>query len=261
MGRGWVVQDNEVRSNHGSGIACSNYARVLRNNVHHQGQIGISEGCGLVEGNEIAYNNTVGYNAAWEAGGTKWAFTDSLVVRGNFTHHNHGPGFWTDINNVNVIYEQNRVEDNDGPGIFHEISYKAVIRNNTVRRNGAARQPWVEGAGILVWSSRDVEIYGNTVEDNWGGGIYGVNTDRGTGTLGVYEMRNFWVHDNTITMSRGVNGLEGDGTAPLFTTFNNHWDRNIYHVTGVALPFNWLGPKTWAQWQAAGNDKNGTYTP
>ena len=57
---------------------------------------------GLVEGNEIDHNNTAGFSAFWEAGGTKWAETRRLVVRGNRAHHNQGPGLWTDGGNFRV---------------------------------------------------------------------------------------------------------------------------------------------------------------
>jgi hypothetical protein len=42
----------------------------------------------LVDQNEIAYNNTAGFNSGWEAGGTKFVMTHNLVVRGNWSHHN-----------------------------------------------------------------------------------------------------------------------------------------------------------------------------
>ena len=129
-----------------------------------------------MQGNEIAFNNTAGFGPGpqSEAGATKFVFTNRLVVRDNFSHHNHGPGLWTDIDNNDCLYEGNRVEDNDWRGIFHEISYACVIRNNVVRNNGhsfPAGTPLfvLEGAGILVNSSADVEIYGNVVEGNRNG--------------------------------------------------------------------------------------------
>ena len=57
-------------------------------------------------------------------------------MRDNHVHHNEGPGLWTDIDNIHTLYEGNLVEHNANVGIFHEISYDAVIRNNIVRDNG-----------------------------------------------------------------------------------------------------------------------------
>ena len=172
-GSDWVVRGNEVRWNHGAGIRLADRMQVLDNFIQHQGQIGIA-GSGsdvLVQGNEIAFNNTAGFGLGpqSEAGATKFTFTNRLVVRDNFSHHNHGPGLWTDIDNHDCLYEGNRVEDNDWRGIFHEISYACVIRNNVVRNNGHALPAGgplfvLDGAGILVSSSADVEVYGNVVE-------------------------------------------------------------------------------------------------
>ncbi len=123
--QGWVVEGNEVRSNKGIGIQAGPLWRVLGNYVHHNGQMGLSGSGGeiLVQGNEIAFNNTDGNNPYWEAGGTKFVFTSQLVLRDNYVHDNKGPGLWCDINNIDVLYENNRVVNNDGPGIFHEVSY------------------------------------------------------------------------------------------------------------------------------------------
>ena len=123
-----------------------------------------------------------------------------MVVRGNFSHHNRGPGLWTDINNIHTLYENNTVEDNERGGIFHEISYDATIRNNTSRRNGTGKDfpYWTTGAGIEIVSSRNVEVHGNTLEDNWQG-ITGLDDHRGTGNAGPYTLINLNVHDNVVT--------------------------------------------------------------
>ena len=110
------------------------------NSIHHNGCFGII-GAGnyaTVEYNEIAYNNFARFNPYWGAGGTKFVYTVGLTVRGNSSHHNGGPGLWTDIGNIYTLYENNTVEDNERGGIFHELSYDATIRYNTARRNGVA---------------------------------------------------------------------------------------------------------------------------
>ena len=117
---------------------------------------------------ELSYNNAAGYNYGWEGGATKWTNTDGLIARNNYVHDNYGSGLWTDGPNINVLFEGNRVEDNDSSGIVHELGYAAVIRNNVVRGNGFQHpiQGDVWGAGIRIDQSRDVEVYGNTVEGN-----------------------------------------------------------------------------------------------
>ena len=90
----------------------------------------------LVEGDEIARNGGwSGIDVFWEGGGTKFAHTKNLIVRRNHAHDNTGFGLWTDIDNVGTLYENNLVVGNSGGSITHEISYDAVIRNNTLAGN------------------------------------------------------------------------------------------------------------------------------
>jgi parallel beta-helix repeat protein len=268
-GSGWVIEDSEVRWNHFAGIRTGDRAVARRNKVHHNGAFGfIGSGQSItVENNEVSYNNTLGYNAYWGAGGSKWVYTAGLVVRGNYSHHNFGNGLWTDINNVNVLYENNRVEDNDLVGIFHEVSYSAVIRNNTISRNGVRRPypGWVDGAGILVSGSTDVEVYGNTLVDNWQG-IGGLEGHRGSGNAGPWELRNLNVHDNVITQTgttaagSGRSGIIDTAGTGAFNA-NNRWSHNSYQLpSSQLLNFIWMGGDVSKEsWQNYGHDQNGSF--
>ena len=180
----WLVENNEVRLNHAVGIA---YGGVVRNNyVHHNGQAGItslSSNGMLVENNEIAYNNYAGFDVHYDGGGTKFMKTLNLTLRGNNAHHNVGSGLWLDWDNKGALIENNTLDDNDGPGIFHEAGYDAIIRNNTIRRNGFNfHSGWIDGSGILLLASNNTEIYGNRVERNKDG-IGLVQTYRGNGAV------------------------------------------------------------------------------
>lgn len=261
-GRGWKIENNVVRLNHGAGIRASDEAQVRFNRILANGQLGVTSVGGqgtIFEGNEIAYNNASGYDFAWEGGGSKFVETRGLVVRGNHVHHNIGPGLWTDISNIDTLYEENLVENNVSTGIFHEISYSAIIRNNKVFNNaleaGRHRYAFVFGAGILVYSSPDVEVYGNTVAGNWNG-IAGLMHDRGSGLYGRWELTNLYVHDNDVEMSyhsdgvgpqgeRGVWGLSGvvqDGgqTFVFDSASNNRFESNHYLVSDLKAPhFGW----------------------
>ena len=205
----WLVENNEVRLNHAVGDLSS--AAPCRNNyVHHNGQAGItslsSTGM-LVENNEIAYNNYAGFDVHYDGGGTKFMKTVNLTLRGNNAHHNVGAGLWLDWDNKGALIENNTADDNDGPGIFHEAGYDAIIRNNTIRRNGFNyHSGWIDGSGILLLASNNTEIYGNRVERNKHG-IGLVQTNRGNGLYGPHETHDVYVHDNTIsTVSGGVAG-------------------------------------------------------
>ncbi len=252
-----VFEDNEIRLNHGKGISIMGGAngRIARNYVHHQGQLGVGTfGTTnlVIEGNEIAHNGFAGYSMFWEAGGSKFVRTEDLIVRDNYVHHNVGPGLWTDIDNIRTLYEDNLTVANVRMGIYHEISYDAVIRNNTSLENG-------EG-GIVVAHSPNVEVYGNTVTDNENG-IMGVQRDRGDGRYGPYQIRNLYVHDNTVSMAEGFTGLRqyvGDNS--YFTTRNNRFERNTYLLGAEPKYFHWENNgRTADEWRSYGHDVNGTF--
>jgi hypothetical protein len=267
MRYGWLVENNEVRFNHGTGIRMSDRARVLNNYVHTNGQQGIAGGGrgSLVEGNEIAYNNYANYSYGWEAGCCKFVWSDSLIVRDNYVHDNNGSGIWLDINNINSLIEDNVVENHPKGGIHHEISYAAVIRNNISRNNSWDRQGWIGGCGIIVAGSPNVEIYGNTIEDNYGG-ICANQQDRGSGAYGPYETRNLYVHDNHVTFRAGGNGLvvdyaPADGALAPWESWNNRFENNTYVIGGTGKRFAWMGNwRTDEEWLAYGQDTTGTIT-
>lgn len=261
-GAAWVIENNEVRYNHGTGITFSGAAIVRNNNVHHNGQKGIGgTGVGgLIEGNEIAHNNYAGFDWGWEAGGTKFAKTENLVVRNNFVHHNNGPGLWTDIDNTNTLFEGNTVEYNQAMGIFHEISFAATIKCNTVRYNAVGCCGWLYGAQIMISTSSNVEVYHNTVivDAAGGNGITIVNQNRGA----AYYSRDNYVHDNDVTYKGNI-GQSGAATdydhANFWANGNNRFNYNRYHapdLNGTRWAWN-DAARNWADFQAQGQEANG----
>jgi parallel beta-helix repeat protein len=262
VGRGWLIEDSEVRLNHGAGIRTGEETTIRRVFIHHNGQLGIAGpggSGGLVEENEISDNNIAGFRWGWEAGGAKFTETTGLVVRRNHVHDNEGPGLWTDINNYNTLYDSNVVEDNFAPGIYHEISYDAVIRGNTVTGNGFGKDAWLWGSGILVSASTDVEVYGNTVTGN-ADGIGGIQQDREDGPEGPHLLSNLYVHDNTISVERGQTGIVEDiGDSSVFTERENRFESNTYLDT-EGNRYTWLGHRMDASgWQSEGQDVDGTW--
>ncbi|MGI9648894.1 MAG: right-handed parallel beta-helix repeat-containing protein [Acidimicrobiia bacterium] len=250
-GADWTITDNVVRWNHGVGIAATTGAVVRGNTVYENGQLGLAaKGAGVTfEDNEIYGNNTAGFSAGWEAGGSKFAFTSGLVVRNNYVHDNHGVGLWTDIDNIDTLYEGNRVIDNERMGIFHEISYDAVITGNEVRGNGFGFDAWVWGAGIIVSTSVNVEVVGNTVEGN-ADGIIGVQQDRSDApaSFGELSLVNLAVHENLVAGNGGWTGIGQDvGSNEVFTDLNNRFFDNSYQQEG--LHFFWLNEeRTFEEW-------------
>jgi len=265
-GADWVVEHNEVRWNHGTGISLTNGSQALDNFVHDNGQKGIG-GVGqdiLMQGNEVSSNNWAGFAWAWEAGGAKFALSKDLVVRQNSIHDNNGEGLWCDIDCVNSLYENNTIVNNAFGGIAYEISYGAVIRNNTVRNNGWPAATWLWGAQILVQNSRNVEITGNTVEvaPDRGNGICIIQQNRGSGSLGPHTSANNYVHHNVIIhrgSPRGVNGEVADYEPVALANQNNRFDYNAYHVTDPAARYwEWGGAQTWESLHHLGQELRGT---
>jgi len=269
LGTGWIIEDCELRWNHFTGIAMGSRSIARRNRVHHNGCFGF-HGAGehiLVANNEIAFNGFAGYDPFWGAGGSKWVYTSHLIVRENFSHHNRGPGLWTDINNIHTLYENNRVEDNERGGIFHEISYDATIRTNTCRRNGTGKHfpHWSTGAGIEIVSSRNVDVYGNTLEDNWQG-IAGLDDHRGAGNAGPYTLTNLNVHHNVVTSHVADDGggrsgiIDTEGTGAFSAAANNRFRKNTYSLGSKRHYFFWMGKDLdETEWRRSGQDASGMF--
>jgi parallel beta-helix repeat protein len=249
----WTLRNLDVHHN-----VCGIYLQegwlVEDNYIHHNYQVGVlGRGRDIrFVNNELAFNNHLDqYDMSWEAGGSKFVHTTGMVASGNHVHDNHGAGLWADINNVGTIYEDNLVVNNYGPGIFHEISYEATIRNNTV--TGNAHQFYL--GGILVANARNVEVYGNTLSGN-DGGIVGLQDNRGTGILGVWDVNGINVHDNTVSWSTGWHGLVYN-SGPAIT--NATFDFNDYTATHTGPFRNRTVTVTWAGWQSAGFDPHSTF--
>ena len=261
----WTVVDSDVHNNATVGIRLvGDGGRIENTRIAYNHQLGIAAGPGadiVIRGNEIAYNNWLNeFSWGHEAGGTKFWSTTDLLVEGNWSHHNHGPGLWTDHDNLRTVYRDNVVEDNaDAPGIFHEISYEALIEGNTIRRNGHPAEtprPWKKGAGIHISASENVTVRGNTLEGNVDG-IAGDQQARGSGVHGPYLIRNLLVEGNTVIDS-GYSGLVRDtGDNAIFDSRNNWWRGNDY-VQSDGFFWN-NGVRSWTYWQSAGQDVGGSY--
>jgi hypothetical protein len=246
-GNGWTIENCEVRLNSGAGINIGTGGRVRGCDIHHNGQIGIAgDGRDIaIERNHIWTNNIGGFDFKWEAGGVKIASSNGVSFLDNHVHDNIGPGLWCDINCRNVVYAGNIVEHNQDAGIFHEISFSAVIRDNIVRNNGSGHRKWFWGADIQIAASQDVDVHGNKVSVSAGGcGIVLIDQSRRLegGGYGKYKTRNNNVYDNEVTFedapcAGGVSDAwPGDENFTIITDGNNRFDRNLYHVSRTHGP-------------------------
>ncbi|MGH3762036.1 right-handed parallel beta-helix repeat-containing protein [Actinophytocola sp.] len=203
---GWTIEHSTITNNDGAGMMAGARQTVRANCLKDNGQYGINAYQGdngitdlLVEGNEITGNNTGDWESKVDgcgcSGGVKFWAVDGADVRGNWVHDNRGTGLWADTNNNDFLIENNVIEDNDGPAIFYEISYNAIIRNNVLRRNNlvegksfADRDDSFPAATIYLSEAGGeprieartdkIDVYGNELTDNWNGITLWENADR-----------------------------------------------------------------------------------
>jgi hypothetical protein len=264
----WTIENCVARLNSGAAINVGTGSVVRNCDVHHNGQIGIA-GDGkdiLIEGNRIWSNNIYGFDPVWEAGGAKIAESSGVTFRDNYVHDNNGPGLWCDIECRNVVYERNLVENNQHNGIFHEISFNAVIRGNVVRHNGRGRS-WFWHSDILVAASQDVEVTGNTVTVEPGAcGIMLIDQGRRSDEGAIYKTRNNTVRANEMTFEGAPCAGGASDTKPenenfgIITNGNNRFDGNTYRVRGGSEPprFVWDQEVTdWSGFRGKGLEQSG----
>lgn len=268
-GPNWTVTNNEVRWNHGTGINIPTGGQAKLNYVHHNGQKGIG-GVGssiLVQGNRVSFNNWAGFDPSWEAGGMKFSTSTNLTVRGNTVDDNVGPGLWTDVGSINTLYENNVVANNTaGPGIVDEISYSAIIRNNTVYNNSVPQPSWLWGAQILIQNSQNDQVYGNIIQTpaTGGNGIGIIQQNRGSGVYGLYLAINNTIHNNTVVLLHfsDSNGAVADYNQAAMLTGNNTFDYDSYHALSTyGDNFLWGASNflMYPGFQQAGQELHGTF--
>ncbi|WP_105168361.1 right-handed parallel beta-helix repeat-containing protein [Pseudoalteromonas sp. T1lg23B] len=160
---GWKIENNVVRHSHGVGIKIGAESIMRYNHVFNNGQLGIAATHAmhsLIDANHIHDNNILGINWHAEGGASKFYKSYGLRVSRNCVYENNGPGLWTDVNNEQVEYKWNIAWNNLGPGIFHEISFDAVIEGNLLGGNGIE-----SGGQIYLSNSGYTQVYGNYVEE------------------------------------------------------------------------------------------------
>jgi parallel beta-helix repeat protein len=263
QGTGWEVFDNEVRWNHGLGIAASaKGTEIFRNHVHHNGELGVGAGAGSgsFDGNEIAFNAWNGTDCEWECGGVKWAEVTEWIVSNNYVHDNQGDGFWVDIDSKQMLFEKNRIENNLLAGISIEISSNAIVSDNVFKGNGARTFGWGWNGQVQIQNSHGVEVEHNrlTLDRRRGGnGILIIQQNRGRDHMPDYNT----INGNDVTLAAGDGALAGwfaDYRPGKFAA-SNVFKNNHYHVYAPEGLF-WApnGTASFADWQASGQDAGST---
>ena len=190
----WTIEYNEIASNK-MGLEVAPNFTIRNNYIHHNvGNTSSSNpaerggGYQVVRADNTTFDsNEIAYNGPEQKVGQ----SANVTFRNNFVHHNVYAGIWYDTNtNGGTLIEGNRVEDNGHIGIALESSIGATIRNNTVRRHSASE-------GVFISMSQNAQIYGNTLEANFGGIAYFLNCD--SLSLGE-DVKNNAAYDNTVVV-------------------------------------------------------------
>ncbi|HEY6793313.1 MAG TPA: right-handed parallel beta-helix repeat-containing protein [Kineosporiaceae bacterium] len=203
-GPNWVIEADTLTGNAGAALMGGQGEVVRGNCLSDNGQYGLNACCGRLGKIQVTGNEFVGNNVddlerripgCGCTGGMKFWDVDGADVVGNWIHDNHGPGIWADTNNNDFLIEHNLIEGNDGPAVFYEISYNAVIRDNVIRRNAivegkrfsARKDPFPVAAIYLSEAGGEprvpartdrIDISGNLLTDNWAGITLWENADR-----------------------------------------------------------------------------------
>jgi parallel beta-helix repeat protein len=268
---GWVIENNEIHHST-CGVQASNGMIIRNNYIHHNvGQAPFSDNDRIRGGgfentlaqNVLFDNNEVAYNGPMQKAAS---LSPNTTFRNNFVHHNIGSGIWYDGENPGALIENNTVEDNGSMGIFYEVSGSGIIRGNIIRRSG--------DNGMLIATSHNVEVYNNTLIDNFRGINFFINCDVLASHPEIinepFDLQNVSAHDNTIVVGTRPgswanafsqsNCTSTQWSPYLFGSKSLTFSRNAYYVPILSSGYwshadRMLG---FSQWQAIPQDANGT---
>lgn len=203
----WTVRGNTLSDAHGAVVSLAEGTglQLLGNDISRGGQLGVhsSRADLLIQDNEIHHNNTEAFAAGWEAGGVKTSAMRSLVATGNRVYDNAGTGFWCDVGCENATYSYNRIHHNSRMGINFEISSGGRVFGNALWENGWGFSGWGWGGGIVLSSSKNVEVHDNTVAWNADGiSVISANRDVGEAGTDFDDVTDVRVYDNHVVVGR-----------------------------------------------------------
>lgn len=262
---GWIIDYNEISTGQ-CGVSIPNSSFVRHNYIHHCN--GPSSGGTIPNG---AYIVSLAHDILFEDNHFSFCGdiqkvidqTNNVTFRRNYIHNCLGAGVWYDGENTGMLIEDNVIDD-CALGVIIEISAGVTIRRNTVRRTS--------DSGIFISTSRDADIYQNIVENCF----RSINLFANCPAIGGafdHDLRNNSIHENTITVPNTVGVLVDaisasdascDATYTGGMGKNNTWLNNQYYVPSAIIGNSiWYiaTGKTWAQWQAFGEDAGSILTP
>lgn len=295
---GWLVEDAEICNNYNIGIGFAAPNCIGRRiYAHDNGRYGINAAPNtsgdvsyagrIYEYCRVSGNNTRHLNVGGDAGGSKFLYTDGLILRYMWVHDNYGFGLWPDFDNLNAVIEENVCENNRSGGIFYEASFGGTVINNNLLLNngiGAPTDPqnpeppdWFRAVQLLVSCSdgtlgpgTGIDVHHNIIDGAYRamGAINHPDHPNDSKDI-AFHHNQLWLRNATAISgaSGSVGGQDSQTTKTLWTaspavTFED----NEYHVALLGTSYHkWDSGtgggsiKTRAQWQAYGHDNTGTW--
>ena len=273
----WRWDDLYIHHHRYGGIKLSNNSHLSNSTVAYCGQLNIKNEDNadnvLIEDVITEYGNWQDWSDwQWEGGGTKFpTHCTNFTVRRMTARYNRGGGIWFDYADYGHLIEDCTAHDNQGPGIFYEISLSGTIRNNHVWNCGGAADMYISNSRGT--SGDPVIVEGNLIEAGMVPRTYSSNSalwlkDESTRPvrLGYITVRN-----NTIKLGPYGNGLSringefgsGVSAAPGLVYTGNDYvaDTNEYNSVGGNI-FQVRGTtRNWNYWQGTeGRDLTGSLT-
>ncbi len=166
---GAVIENTTISNNSSGGFAMAKADNVTITGsvLNNNGLDGIQGGSAsnlVITNNDISYNNVRRWANSTQAGMKLTYIQQGAVVNNTFAN-NAANGFWcdqscgsTDLAKGWFTIARNVFHDNDGKGVFYEVSHHAVIASNLAYNNGSP--------GIAAFGSRNVEVWNNTAVNN-----------------------------------------------------------------------------------------------
>jgi hypothetical protein len=207
-GEYWTISHSTVSGNAGAGVMLGSHDVLTWNCLEDNQQYGFNAYSNsgeitnlTLDHNEIAGNNTYNYEVKQPgcgcSGGGKFWNVFNATVTNNWVHDNKSVGLWADTNNAGFEFAGNYISNSEGVGLEYEISYNAVIEDNTFVGNGVGDGPESDGfptsAVYISESGADSRVNSaykdsplliahNNFVNNWGGVILWENSNRFCGS-------------------------------------------------------------------------------
>lgn len=254
---GWTFKNATFRFNNCTGLNVGPDNKVIGgrfNDNRHAGIQGYKPHRTVIDGAEIARNNTRHDHPESDAAGVKLVHGNLLTMRNNYVHDNYGPGLWCDLSCSNVLIEGNTVVKNYGRGIFYEISMgRTIIRNNVSNDNGAT----FGRPQIGVNSSNGVEVYGNNVRAS---GVAGSIIMQAANRPDQLVTANNYFHNNVITITSNSSRFGFTNFGGSLGTGNSS-NKNAFHVLNTShshFYWNTSSATYWTRYRSASGQDAGS---